>query len=239
MNAAPLPRRRWLVLAGLALLPRVAAGGDPPDQAAKPKPGNRSPYLPPRAIAARMSGRVAVQFTITKAGTVRDVQVEGSSGFDFLDLSVAEAVREWRFEPALKGGKPVPTTARQSFYFSVPSEAEAALALEEANKMPPLWIGRGVPPLRQPPGKKLSARLQVLLAVDPDGWVHWARLTKRSGKLDADYLVLASAFTNWRFDLKDLRVPHYEPADDLPMHEFGRPPTNTVAFFKIPIELKP
>jgi protein TonB len=40
-------------------------------------------------------------------GTVGNIAVETSSGHDILDQPAMDAVRQWRFVPAKKGGKPV------------------------------------------------------------------------------------------------------------------------------------
>jgi protein TonB len=78
-----------------------------------PKLVNRvHPQYPELARKARLEGRVFLQAVITTDGSVREVTVLRSSNPLFNDVAV-EAVRQWRYEPALQGGRPV------TVYFTV------------------------------------------------------------------------------------------------------------------------
>lgn len=63
------------------------------------------PKYTPIAIAARKTGTVVVQATITRDGNVVDVKVMKSIGFG-LDEAAVNAVRQWKFKPAERFGRP-------------------------------------------------------------------------------------------------------------------------------------
>ena len=80
------------------------------------KPGNG--VIPPHAIympepeyskkarKAKLQGTVVLSIIINANGEVHEITVEKSLGLG-LDEKAIEAVRQWRFEPAMKDGKPV------------------------------------------------------------------------------------------------------------------------------------
>lgn len=105
--------------------PAVAADNKPVAKkpTAKPKPaaaklnrdplplaGNQTPKYPPRALRAGVEGSVSVRVEVDANGNATDVQVVERSGERSRDLdrAVTDAVRKWRFEPAMKDGKAVP-----------------------------------------------------------------------------------------------------------------------------------
>jgi len=65
-----------------------------------------TPSYPPLAIRARLPGTVVVQAVIGEDGSVEDVEVLRSSSPLFTDSAV-EAVRGWKYRPALQNGRPV------------------------------------------------------------------------------------------------------------------------------------
>ncbi len=88
------------------------------DQA--PVPLSRpSPAYPAWAQRRGIEGSVLVRFTVDVQGQVQDITVEESTpGTVFADAAV-EAVRQWRFEPGRKDGRPVPTRLQVRIRFEV------------------------------------------------------------------------------------------------------------------------
>lgn len=88
---------------------------------AKPKPvakltrdpsplaGNQAPKYPPQALRSGVEGSVSVRVEVDANGNPTDVTVVERSGERSRDLdrAVTDAVRKWRFEPAMKDGKAV------------------------------------------------------------------------------------------------------------------------------------
>jgi protein TonB len=63
------------------------------------------PTYPPIAKAARQSGTVVLQATISKEGTITNLRV--ISGNAMLQQNALEAVRQWRYRPYMLNGEPV------------------------------------------------------------------------------------------------------------------------------------
>jgi len=51
--------------------------------------------------------QVVVRYIIGKDGRIKDVQVLSHASYPAFDDAVLEAIREWRFRPMIKDGKPV------------------------------------------------------------------------------------------------------------------------------------
>lgn len=63
------------------------------------------PIYPPIAKAARVSGTVVLQATISKSGSIENLRVV--SGNAMLQQAALEAVRNWKYKPYLLNGDPV------------------------------------------------------------------------------------------------------------------------------------
>jgi periplasmic protein TonB len=87
--------------------PEVPAGG-PIVRAARPRGGYQvRPVYPDAARRAGIQGTTLLRIHIEVDGRVGDVTVARSAGHQALDEAAAEAVRRWRFEPALSSAGPV------------------------------------------------------------------------------------------------------------------------------------
>ena len=90
---------------------RPAAGSDEPFRIGggiRPpaKIVNADPVYPPEAREARLQGVVIMEVTLSPTGEVSDVEVLRS--VPQLDEAAVAAVRQWRYEPTLVDGEPVP-----------------------------------------------------------------------------------------------------------------------------------
>jgi protein TonB len=65
------------------------------------------PVYPESARRAGIQGTTLLRIHIEVDGRVSDVTVERSAGYQGLDRAAADAVRRWRFEPALDSAGPV------------------------------------------------------------------------------------------------------------------------------------
>lgn len=70
--------------------------------------GNPLPVYPPMSRRLGEQGVVVLRVLIDTNGRAVDVEVQRSSGSARLDQAALQAIREWRFIPARRGGKPVP-----------------------------------------------------------------------------------------------------------------------------------
>ncbi len=66
-----------------------------------------SPQYPLRASERGIEGWVAVEFTISKLGTVKDPHVIGSHPSSIFDRSALKAIRKWKYNPKIEDGEPV------------------------------------------------------------------------------------------------------------------------------------
>jgi len=72
---------------------------------------------PPDAIAARITGTIVIEAIIGTTRAVEDARVV--SGVPMLDDPAVEAVRQWRYTPALLNGEPVPVIMTVTAKFSL------------------------------------------------------------------------------------------------------------------------
>lgn len=75
---------------------------------AQPRGGYQvTPHYPESARRAGIQGVTLLRFEIRTDGTVGKIMVERSAGHRDLDLTAAEAVKRWRFDPARRGNQPI------------------------------------------------------------------------------------------------------------------------------------
>jgi protein TonB len=74
------------------------------------------PVYPPLASKARVSGTVVLEATLTELGTVDEIRV--ISGHPLLVEAAINCVKQWKYEPTLLNGIPVPVilTAKVNFF---------------------------------------------------------------------------------------------------------------------------
>lgn len=89
----------------LAALPR---GGDSGAFIAPRLTAPKKPRYPEAARQAGIEGTVLVKAFVLADGSVREAQVERSAGNAALDSAALRTIRESRFIPAQRGGRPVP-----------------------------------------------------------------------------------------------------------------------------------
>lgn len=85
----------------------TVARATPRSSAPEPIAGNPLPEYPVVALRHGESGQVVLQVRIDEKGLPIDVDVARRSGSRELDRAAIQAVREWRFKPAIQNGKPV------------------------------------------------------------------------------------------------------------------------------------
>jgi protein TonB len=78
------------------------AGGTAPQPIEMP-----APSYPPRALRNGESGTVLLRVHVGADGIPYDVDLVQSSRSRLLDRAASDAVRRWRFRPAMRGGQPV------------------------------------------------------------------------------------------------------------------------------------
>ncbi|MGN6514553.1 MAG: energy transducer TonB [Rhizomicrobium sp.] len=90
--------------------------------AAPPKPAISSPvsigrphtcgqrYYPALATRLGHEGTTTISFTVNADGSVSDVKIAQSSGYDELDQAAIPCAETWKYKPAMQNGAPVAKT---------------------------------------------------------------------------------------------------------------------------------
>jgi len=76
-----------------------------------------SPVFPADAQKRGLTGWVQVSFVVTENGSVDNVRVVDSDPKDVFDFAAMQAVEQWRFEPPMSNGKPVPQVSSVKLAF--------------------------------------------------------------------------------------------------------------------------
>ena len=68
---------------------------------------NQPPEYPGLARRRGWEGTVLLEVDVSEGGLVKSVRVNTTSSYGLLDNAALDAVKNWRFQPGTKGGKPV------------------------------------------------------------------------------------------------------------------------------------
>lgn len=68
---------------------------------------NRAPVYPMLSRKRKEQGTVWMLLLVSKDGLVTELKLKKTSGFDRLDQAALQAVKKWKFQPALKQGQPI------------------------------------------------------------------------------------------------------------------------------------
>lgn len=94
---------------------------------------SKEPVYPPIAEAARVSGTVVLDVTISKTGEVEEARV--ISGPAMLQQAALDAVKTWRYKPYLLNGQPVEVSTMVSVVFHLPPPGESAAVRQAEQTM--------------------------------------------------------------------------------------------------------
>ena len=89
------------------------------DAVPRPLAGNGQPEYPPDAFDRRQEGTVVLHILVSEKGIAEKVTVAKSSGVKSLDNSAVKAVRDWKFQPAMRNGKPTALLVRKTINFRI------------------------------------------------------------------------------------------------------------------------
>lgn len=92
------------------------------------------PEYPQRALERRLEGMVAVTFLVEKDGSVTAPKVAHSVRGSQFRGAALRAIRQWRFEPSYRDGRPVERTGCHEFIFLVDEYVLAQKRLERMKK---------------------------------------------------------------------------------------------------------
>jgi protein TonB len=111
MSDVPKPAAGALALAATSLQPDLELSGSGLGSAASDAdviPLVRvNPQYPSRALLAGVEGWVHLEFTVTTAGTVKDVTVLDADPRGYFEKSAEQAVLKYKYKPKIEDGAPV------------------------------------------------------------------------------------------------------------------------------------
>ncbi|MCR9097475.1 MAG: energy transducer TonB [bacterium] len=82
------------------------------------------PQYPERALQRGIEGRVLIEFTISKSGSVKDAKVVAFEPSKIFNKAALKAVKQWKYNPKIVNGKPVEQPGvRIAIPFKLGSEA--------------------------------------------------------------------------------------------------------------------
>lgn len=99
-----------------------ASRGAEQNQLPQPVATNVAPPYPEEARAAGLQGKVTLRLRIGIDGRVESLKILTSSGVPSLDESALATVKQWRFEPARKLGRPVVMEVKTAVSFQIEAE---------------------------------------------------------------------------------------------------------------------
>jgi protein TonB len=77
------------------------------------------PVYPPEALRERVEGWVEVDFTVTEAGAVREIEIVAAEPRGVFEEAATTAVGQWRFQPRVVNGQPVKQRSSVTLRFNV------------------------------------------------------------------------------------------------------------------------
>lgn len=80
---------------------------------------NPHPKYPKMSLRRKEAGTVLLALTVTAEGRAKDVRVLKTSGYPRLDKAALEAVKDWRFIPAKRLGRPVDVDYELPIHFKL------------------------------------------------------------------------------------------------------------------------
>ena len=183
----------------------------PPPPSDKPSPSGVTPpradgphrvdaFYPPLARRLDEQGSVGVNFTVTENGTVDNPTMFKSSGFADLDNAALEAVRSWRYKPAMKDGKAVAVSSGAFVKFELTNPDGAPVTSSNTRNSPYEEMTMSISDYPQESiAAKETGRTVVLVDLADDGSIASAAVVRSSGFARLDEASLAIAKTRWHF----------------------------------------
>lgn len=77
------------------------------------------PVYPPAALRDRVEGWVEVDFTVTEAGVVREIEIVAAEPRGVFEAAATAAIGAWRFQPRVVNGRPVAQRSSVTLRFNV------------------------------------------------------------------------------------------------------------------------
>ncbi|MDX1442214.1 MAG: energy transducer TonB [Gammaproteobacteria bacterium] len=133
-----------------------------------------APEYPRSALRRGEEGYVVIEFTVQTDGSTTDLEVIESEPRNTFDREAMRAVSRWRFEPALRDGRPVQTRLQHTIEFNLNDDQGSLIPAQRETYA---LVGRDVKPVAMPQPdypryavrRKLEGEVLVAFSVTPEG----------------------------------------------------------------------
>ena len=190
------PRAALALVLALGVAVPAAAGPWPACNARELTPPGAlqrpAPVYPESARLAGAEGYVDVAFTVLRSGQVGWIRVRHAAPSGFFEPAALDALRAWRFRPALQGGEPVECRVQTRMRFTLTEGVPARPAGSAAGSDQPAPV---YPEQARIEG--IEGYVEVEFEAGPDGRVTWAEVTLAMPRGDFERAALA-AVRSWR-----------------------------------------
>jgi protein TonB len=116
------------------------------------------PKYPATSVHLGEEGSSVVQIHVDEQGRVVEVKLARSSGFARLDESAVQAVRKWKFAPAMKGATPVSSWGEMELRFNLYRFTYSRIGEQAADRIPEEQVKTGATELATPGGEAALRR---------------------------------------------------------------------------------
>lgn len=86
---------------------------------------NPTPAYPSLAKSMGWQGKVMLKVQVSEEGLSAAVEIERSSGYEILDESAVEAIKQWRFTPAKRGETPIASSVIVPIIFTLQDQEQS------------------------------------------------------------------------------------------------------------------
>lgn len=107
------------------------------------------PAYPAEALSRKQDGKVVLIVDVGADGSVTKAQVDTSSPPTVFDAAALEAVKKWKFTPAMEQGKAVPGRVQIPVTFEADSKADGAVVGPGSGKQYAWYRNAEEPPIRE------------------------------------------------------------------------------------------
>ena len=116
----------------------------------------KTPVYPKRELNRGRSGAVIVQYTITKEGTVNNVEILSSTSSAF-SVAAKQAVKKFRYEPAKLDGNPIDREGiKHKFTFAMEGSDNGIFMESETLEFNPMALTKSINKLSSNPQKAIN-----------------------------------------------------------------------------------
>ncbi|HEY3776526.1 MAG TPA: energy transducer TonB [Rhizomicrobium sp.] len=101
-------------------------------------------FYPPIAVRLNQQGSVGIAVEVSAQGTVTNVRIVQSSGYDALDLAAIRCAMQWTYRPAIRNGVTTASRTEATIAFSLGGAGPISAPVRVPS--PPLWTPPPPPP---------------------------------------------------------------------------------------------